>query len=84
MQNLANPLIQLQINFHQSSLQRIKSKVKGCSYISYVRAGNDYFVKTVVNKNPQLFPLEGEPQDVTAKSYQDLLENIQNFYYAEN
>lgn len=70
-----------QIMFHNNQLNKIKAKVKDCKYISYVRYQDAYSLKIVVgNAEPKYINLDGSPEDVTVKSYQDLLENILQYY----
>lgn len=67
--------------FHNKQLNKIKAKIKDCKYISYVRYKDAYSLKIVVDGfEPKYINLDGSPEDVTVKSYQDLLENIQEYY----
>lgn len=66
-------------NYHRFFLEDIK-KANDLSYISYEEYKNTYQIKTKKGKQVQYFMLEGKPEDVSPKFYNDLKSLVAKAY----
>lgn len=65
--------------FHSVFLEKIRKNV-GASFLSYVRRGDNYFLRAIKDSKEHEFSLVGTPQDVSFERYNELNKELQEYF----
>lgn len=87
--NLQNLPTEFQTAFHKSQMARVRKEVANLSYISHVRHGEKYFIKTrlkneVKGKDEVMFPLHTSPNKITDAEYTFIIETLNSGEYGRD